>query len=313
MKIPRYDELQLPALKLLSDGNEWKSKDMEIPLGKLFNLTEDEILLKYDSGNGPIFVDRINWALSYLNMAGLVLKPKRGVYKINNEGLKLLSSNIDFKKYISDKIENREPTKKKKGDVELKEKPIELIEDLTPEEALYASFQGIKKSIFREIIDTILSKNPREFEKLVVQLLQKMGYGGEIENSGLVTQYSNDKGIDGIIKEDILGFGRINIQAKRYNIDNNVPREDIQKFVGALAVAQSDKGVFITTSDFTKGAYEYVNSLNSTTKIVLINGEKLAQYIYDFNLGMQTEKVIEIKKLDSDFWDGMQDNIQQEI
>jgi restriction system protein len=313
MKIPRYDELQLPALKLLSDGNEWKSKDMEIPLGKLFNLTEDEILLKYDSGNGPIFVDRINWALSYLNMAGLVLKPKRGVYKINNEGLKLLSSNIDFKKYISDKIENREPTKKKKGDVELKEKPIELIEDLTPEEALYTSFQGIKKSIFREIIDTILSKNPREFEKLVVQLLQKMGYGGEIENSGLVTQYSNDKGIDGIIKEDILGFGRINIQAKRYNIDNNVPREDIQKFVGALAVAQSDKGVFITTSDFTKGAYEYVNSLNSTTKIVLINGEKLAQYIYDFNLGMQTEKVIEIKKLDSDFWDGMQDNIQQEI
>jgi restriction system protein len=129
----------------------------------------------------------------------------------------------------------------------------------------------------------------------------------------LVTQYSNDKGIDGIIKEDILGFGRINIQAKRYNIENNVPREDIQKFVGALAVAQSDKGVFITTSDFTKGAYDYVNSLNSTTKIVLINGAKLAQYIYDFNLGMQIEKIIEIKKLDSDFWDSLQDNIQPSL
>jgi restriction system protein len=313
MKIPRYDEIQIPALKLLSDGNDWKSKDMEIPLGKIFQLSDDDISLMYDSGNGPIFVDRINWALSYLNMAGLVQKPKRGIYKINEDGLKLLSSNIDFKKYISEKIDNRELTRKKKEDFETKEKNIELIDDLTPEEALYTSFQGIKKSVYREILDTILSKNPREFEKLVVQLLQKMGYGGEIENSGLVTQYSNDKGIDGIIKEDILGFGRINIQAKRYNIENNVPREDIQKFVGALAVAQSDKGVFITTSDFTKGAYDYVNSLNSTTKIVLINGAKLAQYIYDFNLGMQIEKIIEIKKLDSDFWDSLQDNIQPSL
>lgn len=309
MKLPKYDEIQLPALKLLSDGNEWKAKDMEVPLGKIFHLTDEQISLMYDSGNGPVFVDRINWALSYLNMAGLVQKPKRGIYKINDEGIKILSSNLDFKKFIAEKIDVREITRKKKGDNDIKESPNEITEDLTPEEALYISFQGITKSVYREIIDTILSKNPREFEKLVVLLLQKMGYGGEIENSGIVTQYSNDKGIDGIIKEDILGFGRINIQAKRYNIDNNVPREDIQKFVGALAVAQSDKGVFITTSNFTKGAYDYVNSLNSSTKIVLINGEKLAQYIYDFNLGMQTEKTIEIKKLDSDFWDSMQDNI----
>lgn len=309
MKLPKYDEIQLPALKLLSDGNDWKAKDMEVPLGKIFHLTDEQISLMYDSGNGPVFVDRINWALSYLNMAGLVQKPKRGVYKINDEGIKILSSNLDFKKFIAEKIDVREITRKKKDDNDIKESPNEITEDLTPEEALYISFQGITKSVYREIIDTILSKNPREFEKLVVLLLQKMGYGGEIENSGTVTQYSNDKGIDGIIKEDILGFGRINIQAKRYNIDNNVPREDIQKFVGALAVAQSDKGVFITTSNFTKGAYDYVNSLNSSTKIVLINGEKLAKYIYDFNLGMQTEKTIEIKKLDSDFWDSMQDNI----
>ena len=313
MKLPKYDEIQLPALKLLSDGNEWKAKEMEIPLGKVFQLTEEQISLMYDSGNGPVFVDRINWALSYLNMAGLVQKPKRGVYKINEDGLKLLSSNLDFKKFITEKIDNREIIRKKKGENDVKESSNEITEDLTPEETLYISFQGIKKSVFREILDTILSKNPREFEKLVVLLLQKMGYGGEIENSGTVTQYSNDKGIDGIIKEDILGFGRINIQAKRYSIDNNVPREDIQKFVGALAVAQSDKGVFITTSNFTKGAYDYANSLNSSTKIVLINGERLAQYIYDFNLGMQTEKTIEIKKLDSDFWDSMQDNIWRNL
>ena len=155
-------------------------------------------------------------------------------------------------------------------------------------------------------IEPILSKTPREFEKLVVSLMQKLGYGGQIKNSGLVTQATNDKGIDGIIKEDILGFGRIYNQAKRYNRDNLIGREDIQKFVGALAVENSDKGVFITTSDFNKGAYEYVENLSSNNKIVLINGNKLSEYIYEFNLGMQTEKLIEVKRLDSDFWDNLE-------
>ncbi len=307
MTIPRYDELQLPALKLLSNGEQWKSRELEEPLAKHFNLTVDEMNQMYDSGNGPVFFDRINWALSYLNMAGVVTKPKRGIYKINEAGIKILKTPEKFREFIDKKIESREPTKRKKHSEKIID-VVETISDLTPEESLYSSFQGIKKSVYREIIDTILSKTPREFEKLVVQLLQKMGYGGEVQNSGLVTQYVNDKGIDGIIKEDILGFGRIHIQAKRYNIDNNVPREDIQKFVGALAVAQSDKGVFITTSDFTKGAYEYTESLNSSTKIVLINGSKLAEYIYEYNLGVQAEKIIEIKKLDSDFWDNMQDD-----
>lgn len=307
MAIPRYDEIQLPALKILSDGVAKKAREMEEPLAKVFKLSKEELNKMYDSGNGPVFIDRVFWALSYLNMSGLVSKPKRGFYQINDEGKKILQNPDKFRTYINKKIEEREPSKKKKDTSSVIEidKPNN---DLTPEESLYASFQGIKQSVYREIIDTILSKTPREFERLVVQLLQKMGYGGEIENSGLVTQYSNDKGIDGIIKEDILGFGRINIQAKRYAIDNNVPREDIQKFVGALAVAQSDKGVFITTSNFTKGAYEYVQSLNSSTKIVLINGNKLAEYIYEYNLGMQTERIVEIKKLDSDYWDEMQDN-----
>ncbi|MFY7741542.1 MAG: restriction endonuclease [Flavobacterium sp.] len=134
-----------------------------------------------------------------------------------------------------------------------------------------------------------------------------MGYGGEIKNSGLVTKASNDGGIDGIIKEDVLGLGRIHIQAKRYKLESTVGREEIQKFVGALAVAQSNKGVFITTSYYSKGAIDYVNSLNGSTTIVLIDGEKLAEYIYDFGLGMQVEQTIEIKKLDADFWDSMKD------
>jgi restriction system protein len=309
MAIPRYDEIQFPALKLLSDGKQWKSRDMEIILAKSFKLTEAEVNQMYDSGNGPVFIDRINWALSYLNLAGVVSKPKRGIYQINEQGLQLVSTPDKFRDYIDKKLENRDSEKRKKAE----NKSVEITEiksELTPAESLYISFQGIKKSVYRDIIDTILSKTPREFEKLVVLLLQKMGYGGEIQDSGMITQYTNDKGIDGIIKEDILGFGRIHIQAKRYAIDSHIQRDDIQKFVGALAVAQSDKGVFITTSDFTKGAYEYVASLNSTAKIVLINGIKLAEYIYDYGLGLQTEKIIEIKKLDSDFWDSLQDDIK---
>lgn len=138
-------------------------------------------------------------------------------------------------------------------------------------------------------------------------LLQKMGYGGEIKDSGLVTSPTNDGGIDGIIKEDILGLGRIYIQAKRYQMKSSIGRDEIQKFVGALAVVQSNKGVFITTSYFTKGAIEYAESLNGTTSLVLINGKQLAEYIYDFGLGMQVEQTIEIKKLDTDFWDSMKD------
>ncbi len=308
MAIPKYDEIQIPALKILSDGKSRKRVEIEVPLSEHFKLTEEERARMYDSGNGPVFMDRVQWALSYLNMAGLVTKPKRGIYQINKEGRKILNNPESIKDYIADKLQDREPTKKKNSNNKNASSSEQIDTDLTPEEALFTSYQGIRKTVYREILDTILSKTPREFEKLVVQLLQKMGYGGEIKNAGQVTQYSNDKGIDGIIREDVLGFGRINIQAKRYAIHNKVPREDIQKFVGALAVAQSDKGVFITTSDFTKGAYEYCESLNSTTKIVLINGTKLAEYIYDYNLGIQTERIIEIKKLDSDYWDNMMDD-----
>ncbi len=135
-----------------------------------------------------------------------------------------------------------------------------------------------------------------------------MGYGGEIKNSGLVTKVSNDGGIDGIIKEDVLGLGRIHIQAKRYRLETAIGREEIQKFVGALVVAQSNKGVFITTSRYSRGAVEYAENLNGATTVVLVDGEKLAEFIYDFSLGMQIEQTIEIKRLDAEFWDSMKDD-----
>ncbi len=304
MTIPKYDDLYVNVLEFLKDQTDRKPRELEIPLAEQFELSEEEMSKLYDSGNGPIFYDRICWSLSYLTMAGLVEKPKRGVYKISDKGMGLLSAPEDVKGFVKKQIVEREE-KKKKG------KPIELASDedsdLTPQEKLYESYDSIRQSVYEEIIDTIIGKSAKDFEHLVVSLLQRMGYGGEVKNSGHVTQYSNDGGIDGVIKEDVLGLGRIHIQAKRYNPSNTVGREEIQKFVGALAVAQSNKGVFITTSNYSKGAIEYAASLHGTTTLVLIDGQKLAQYVYDYSLGMQTEQVIEIKKMDSDFWDTMLD------
>ena len=303
MTIPKHDAIRLPALKLLSENETLKVQEFEQPLATFFGLSNDEVEQKYESGNGKIFYDRITWSLSYMNMTGLLQKPKRGLYQITEKGKKLLKSPNKLNDYIAEQLGKRRQTKKSP-----KEQTETIITDLTPQEELYESSEKIYQSIYNDIIDTILSKSPREFEKLVVQLLQRMGYGGEIKDAAKVTSYTNDKGIDGIIKEDVLGLGRIHIQAKRYKRDNTISREEIQKFVGALAGAQSGKGVFITTSTYTKSAKEYAEGLSAATTLVLIDGEELAKYIYEFGLGMQVEQTIEIKKLDSDFWDSMEDN-----
>jgi len=309
MSIPTHDEIRVPALKLLKEKGVLKLKDFEVPLAEGFNLTHDELIKMYDSGNGPVFYDRISWPLSYLNMAGLTKKPKRAYYEITEDGMKVLNTPEKVDEYITKRIQQRNQEKSIviNENITTSNSIDDSNEDMTPSETIEISFKKIKNKIYNDILDTIISKSPREFEKLVVALLQKMGYGGEIKDSGEVTQYSNDNGIDGIIKEDVLGFGRIYIQAKRYQRDNKIGREDLNKFVGALAVAQSNKGVFITTSSFNKNAVEYASKLNTTT-LVLIDGEQLAKYIYDYSLGMQTKEIIEIKELDSDFWDFMEDD-----
>lgn len=308
MAIPKHDKIRVPVMELLNKNGTMKLRDFIEPLSEHFGLTDEEVNEMYPSGNGHIFYDRVSWALSYLNMAGLLDKPKRGMYKINDSGIQLLKTPEKVDKYIEEQLEKREPTRQKKKTKEEQLTIDESSSELTPQEKLYSSFSNIRKSVYTEILNTILTKTPTAFEKLVVLLLQKMGYGGEIENSGLVTKVSNDGGIDGIIKEDVLGLGRIHIQAKRYKIDSSIGREEIQKFVGALAVAQSNKGVFITTSYYSKGAIEYANNLNGSTTLVLIDGKQLAEYIYDYGLGMQVEQTIEIKKLDADFWDSMKDD-----
>lgn len=316
MTIPRFNEIMPEALEFLanSDAINWRS--LEIPLAEKMGLSPQEIEAEYDSGNGAIFLDRVSWALSALGRAKLVERPKRGFYQITQLGLTYLDRKEKIYPLVKEidakqRLQNKE---QKQSEVVLtshtstpnhhEDKNLKQI-DTTPSEALDLAFDEILESRYELILDTILSKTPTEFEHLVVKLLGKMGYGDQISNSGFVTKASNDGGIDGVVKEDVLGFGRIHIQAKRYARENSISRESIQNFVGALAVAQSNKGVFITTSRFTKGASDYAKNLNGSTNLVLIDGLQLAKYIYDYSLGMQTERVIEIKELDADFWDRM--------
>lgn len=307
MAIPKHDEIRIEALMLLKEKGILKLKEFEAPLARIFGLSDDELNEQYDSGkNGTIFYDRIAWALSYLNISNLVDKPKRGEYRITDVGLNLLKTPEKIETFVQEAMKNRNRDR-----VQISTTKEVIFEnehnELTPSEAIQDAFVKIKAKVYDEIIDTVISKTPREFEKLVVMLLQKMGYGGELSDSGEVTKQTNDEGIDGIIKEDVLGFGRIYIQAKRYARDNKIGREDLNKFVGALAVAQSNKGVFITTSSFNKNAIEYAKKLTNSTTLVLIDGEQLAKYIYDYSLGMQSEQIIEIKRLDGDFWDMLED------
>ena len=306
MSIPRPNDIRSPALKLLAENDSLKSREFESLLAKHFNLSPNEMEQEYESGNAKIFYDRVTWALSYLYKNNLAQKPQRGVYQISEKGREMLKN--------PERLENvgkeyfKTTKKEKKDDTEMTQEYL-TTEDLTPKEELYKSSEKIKSAIYDEIIRVILSKEPREFEKLVVMLLQKMGYGDEVK----VTSYTNDKGIDGIIKEDVLGLGRVYIQAKRYAKENSVGRVEIQNFVGALAAFRPSKGVFITTSYYSNGATTYAKNISGDTTLVLIDGIQLAKYIYEYGLGMQVEQTIEIKKLDSDFWDSMIDDENSNI
>ena len=306
MAIPKYDEIRLPALQFLAKNGVVRLRDFERPLAAVFQLSEEEISLMYESGNGYIFYDRLSWALSEVYTAGLVDKPRRGFYKINEHGLKALQQKDTFNDTVKQGLKTS--AKKKSG---ARATMLVANHELTPNEELFESYSNIKRKVYDDILEIIMSKSPRAFEHIVISLLEKMGYGGQVKDAGTVTQASNDGGIDGIIKEDVLGLGRIHIQAKRYAKENTIGREEIQKFVGALAGAQSNKGIFITTSSFKKTAHEYASNLNGSTTLVLIDGIELAKYIYDYNLGMQIEQVIEIKKPDSDYWDTMADVVRE--
>ncbi|WP_108126576.1 restriction endonuclease [Saccharospirillum mangrovi] len=308
--LPKYDDLFIEILRYLNDHGPLLARELERPLADRFQLTDADLSIEYPSGNGTVFSDRLTWSLSHLVNSGLAERPKRGHCQITVLGQEYLAKTGEIKTFVKQTI--AEKTRQRQRELGESKSLIEdshlTDSDKTPQESLLSAYHSIQATVCEQILETILGKSPYEFEKLVIKLLGRMGYGGKTADSLLVTQKSNDGGIDGVIKEDVLGLGRIHLQAKRYRRDISIGREDIQRFVGALAVAQSQKGVFITTSYFTKGALEYAQSLNGATTLVLIDGERLAQYLYDYGVGMQEEQTLVLKKMDTDFWDEMLDD-----
>ncbi len=293
----------LPLLRLVSDGLEHKYRDLIENLATEFHVTDDERKELLASGNQPIFDNRVGWAKTYLKKAGLLDSPKRATFVITDIGLQTLKKNLDridakYLRQFPAFLEFQNASRNENENVE-EITTLEPIEQ-TPEENLDKAYQRIRKSLASELINRVVDLSPTFFERLVVELLVKMGYGGSIKDAGKAIGKSGDEGIDGTIKEDKLGLDIIYIQAKRWKPGNVIGRPELHKFVGALAGQGAKKGIFITTSNFTKEALEYTPK--NETKIVLIDGEQLAQLMIDYNLGCTTQQIYELKKIDSDYF-----------
>ena len=301
--IPDYQSLMLPLLRLVSDRQEYKYRDIIEKLAVEYKLSDEERKELLASGNQSIFDNRVGWAKTYLKKAGLLDSPKRATFVITELGLQTLNKKPDRidAKYLRQFPAFLEFVHAGRNDNESDEEIIshEPTEQ-TPEENLDRAYQRIRKSLAAELLNNVIELSPTFFERLVVELLVKMGYGGSIKDAGKAIGKSGDEGIDGTIKEDKLGLDIIYIQAKRWKSGNVVGRPELHKFVGALAGQGAKKGIFITTSNFTKEALDYTPK--NETKIVLINGEQLAQLMIDYNLGCTTQQIYELKKIDTDYF-----------
>jgi len=301
--IPDYQSLMLPLLRILSDGTEHGSRDLIEKLAAEFKLTDEERKELLPSGNQLLFDNRVSWAITYLKKAGLIDSLRRATFAITDLGRQTLAQNperIDTKYLMQfqaflDFRSSANITREKDGR-NAAESDVQ-----TPEELLDRGYQQMRKALASELLDKVTDLSPAFFERLVVELLVKMEYGGSIKDAGKAIGRSGDEGIDGMIKEDKLGLDVIYLQAKRWKPGNVVGRPELQKFVGALAGQGAKKGIFITTSSFTKDALEYAPK--NETKIVLIDGEQLARLMIDYSIGCSTHQIYEIKKIDGDYFE----------
>jgi restriction system protein len=303
MPIPDYQTLMLPLIRLVEDGNEKSFRQAVDTLSEEFSLSDDERNELLPSGTAHVFGNRVGWARTYLKQAGLLEATKRGFFRITAEGKKLLAKSptrIDnslLNQYESFKAFR---SRGKDADSSLKQLPVEIAPTQTPEDAMAAAYLHVRNNLETELLDQIKAASPEFFERLVVDLIVSMGYGGSRLDAGKAIGRSGDGGIDGMINEDRLGLDIIYLQAKRWK--DSVGRPEIQKFAGALQGQRAHKGIFITTSNFTRDAKEYVEVIS--TKIILIDGEMLASLMVDHNVAVVRTGLYELKKIDVDYFEG---------
>jgi restriction system protein len=305
MPVPDYQALMLPLLEQLADGEEHLVREVREEVAAKLGLSEAERAELLPSGKQAVFDNRLGWAKTYMDKAGLMRSVRRGVYQITERGKAVLAKKPkaldtstllqfgEFKDFITRSTDADESVAPESAQVRVGVVPV-----VTPEEALERAYKDLRKKTETELLTTTLQASPRFFERLVVELLVKMGYGGSLEDAGKALGRSHDGGVDGMIKEDHLGLDVIYVQAKRWQ--NTVGRPEVQGFAGTLEGERARKGVFITTSTFSREAREYVARIDK--KIVLIDGAQLASLMFDFDIGVNAVGAYELKRVDSDFF-----------
>ncbi len=303
MAVPRFDEFLYPFLLQLKD-KKVTTNEMRQLLTNHFGLTEEDLAIKTRNNTSTQFSDRFGWARQYLRRAGMLTIPKKGEYKITARGAEFLKNHKKLE--VADLMEYPEfltfangTGNGKSAQVSKGPTMMETV-DITPDEQLEGAYKQINDKLADELLAKVKEQSPQFFEHLVLDLLLKMGYGDPTDESATVTPYSHDDGIDGIIPQDKLGLDMIYFQAKRYTPGNVIGKPMLQSFVGALDEKNAMKGVFITTSSYTNEALKYINK--TSKKIVLIDGEKLARYMIEYNVGVSTTKTYEVKRIDSDYF-----------
>lgn len=301
MAIPAFEKFLPVFLEVIQDGELYSAHIVKDLIAKKMKISETDLSELVPSGKQSRFNNRMNWARTYLDKAGLIETPSRGKYRITEAGNKaLLSGEVIDIKYL-DKIDKFKNFHKVSSPDNVSSDISNEDKEKSPIEILDSAFQRVNSVLITDVMSEVMKLDDSGFEKLIVKLLVKMGYGSGIEGAGIVTPKSHDGGIDGIIKEDQLGFSNIYIQAKQWSVDQSVSRPEIQKFVGALQGQQAQKGLFITTASFSTGAREYARNLLGT-KVVLVDGDTLARLMIKHNVGVSVEQVYEIKKIDTDFF-----------
>ncbi len=303
MPVPDFQAVMLPLLRLLSDGQEWKMRDVVESLATHFSLTDEERQEMLPSGQSKVFVNRVGWAKTHLKNAGLVDNPTRGKVRLSERGHQVLAQNpewIDMK--FLRKFDGYRTFIGELKEAETEDNALSQVQEesqSTPLELFEASYSTLRAALAEELQSRLIECSPQFFEHIVVKLLHAMGYGGQF-GEGRVTNYSHDGGIDGVINEDKLGLDVVCIQAKRWQ--GTVSRPTIQSFVGSMDMIRAKKGVVITTSDFSRDAVDFVERIEGK-RVVLINGKHLAQLMIDHDVGVSTTGTYKLKEVSNDFFE----------
>jgi len=299
MPIPDFQSIMRPLLEAHQDGKEHLNRDLVAELADHFELSDQERREMLPSGGARLFDNRVGWAKSHISQAGLLESPRRAVSRITDRGREVLRDHperIDLR--VLNEFEDYREFRNRRRPPEEKEEPNDIASDTqTPEELLENAYLKFRRQIEAELLAKIIANPPDFLERAVVDLVVRMGYGGTRKDAGEALGRAGDGGIDGIIKEDPLGLDIIYLQAKRW--EGPVGRPEIQKFAGALQGQRARKGIFITTSSFTAEALDYASRIE--TKIILIDGARLAKLMFDHGIGVATTSTYEVKRIDSDY------------